>query len=385
MVPVSDTSNTSGISEEPIPVACPNCSASIRLVPKLLGRRVFCNTCRSPLQVSLTLKRIEAPHPQEPIRGRQEVSHEVLARAVCVCGMHFKTLEEFSAEEMKCPRCGRIVRFASSEVLPVASSWSSPQESRDVTKEESKLGQDPVFGGPQGTGIPRHSDSFRRVGDLEATARVGEADAGTPAREFCESRDELVFGLPEVAEDPFPGGSANLNSPETNESNHVGRHAQPIVSLEYGVAEIAEGRRTASVLPPSLPQTDVRIEAEADYETTEQEEADSQDSDEIDLTLPETSLPRSEEARREATTDSVPLTPHEVTLALRDQEVGAALRRIQGGYVPEVEEPSAGELAGAARSYSVAAGRAPWTWPLVAAIGATCMMLTSLYYILYVM
>lgn len=290
-------------------MACPNCGASIRLVPKLLGRRVFCNTCRSALQVSLTLKQIAVPRALPPKPERQKASH-------------------------------------------------------DSVEAES----------------------------------VEASEAGKPAKEFSESSDDLVFGLPEVAEDPFPGSPALLNSPETSEPAHVGREpdwenkkqgtdarAQPIGCLEYGVAETGGDFRPASVVPPSLPQASVRMKKEGGHETIEQEKVDDQNSDEIDLDLPEASLPGSGEARGEVTTDSVPMTPHEIALALRDQEVGAALRRIQTGYVPEVEEPAAGEQVGGARDYSVAAGPAPWTWPLIVAIGATCMMLTSLYYILYLM
>lgn len=303
------------------------------------------------MQVSLALKRIDDSTVSPPEPMRETLSQETLVRARCSCGMQLKTLKEFSAEDVTCPGCGRLVRF---------------------------------------TG--READQPRRA------MQESEREALTPPEECSQPADDLVFGLPEVAEDPFPATSECLNSSEISQPTHVGRdpdwqneehevmtRAQPIGSLEYGAVEIAEDRPSASVLPPSLPKASVEMEEESEHATIEQEEVDVRESDEIDLDFPETSLPVAEEASSEATTGPIPLTPHEATMALRDHEIGAALRRIQTGYVPEVEEPAARGAAGTSRDDSVSGGTAPWAWPLIAAIGATCMMLTSLYYILYVM
>ena len=62
--------------EKPIAVACPTCDASIRLVPGLLGRRVYCNTCGTFLEVTLALRPIEKSDPATKNRPHPDSGHK---------------------------------------------------------------------------------------------------------------------------------------------------------------------------------------------------------------------------------------------------------------------------------------------------------------------
>ena len=87
-VRVVDSDEDPASGELPVQLACPNCDAPVRVVPKLVGRRVFCNACRAALLVSLTLEKSEDFSPsllergvRSPGRTGQEGPNDTMVRA----------------------------------------------------------------------------------------------------------------------------------------------------------------------------------------------------------------------------------------------------------------------------------------------------------------
>jgi len=332
-----------GPAEEPIPVACPNCDASIRLVPKLLGRRVSCNTCGTVLKVTMTLKEAEESGITSQEQIRQDFGHE---------DEHPKT------EESAC----------------------HPSEAHEE--------RHPISPPP----LPLPDDS-----DYLAEPHEVDLDPAELEDEHPEPHQDLVFGLPEVAESPFPSSPPHWNSEEVGSQaqetsqafpDHDGVYSQAVGDLELSPPEATEALYPTGATSSGILQAGTRTQTKpsTDRSAIEPEEDYSQPSEGFELDFPENSVASSECAHDAATADSPPLTRHEATLALRDKEIGAALRRIQSGdYEPEVEEPVAETATSPSHAVSTSDETPPWLWPLITATAATCAMVATLYYILYVL
>lgn len=111
----SGTASQPPLSEEPVQVTCPQCQAPLRVVARLVGRHVFCNTCRTGLLVSLTVTKAELP-PRTAAASDPFAdigAGDSATRATCRCGKRLKAPASFAGQTTKCPNCGAAVRFPS--------------------------------------------------------------------------------------------------------------------------------------------------------------------------------------------------------------------------------------------------------------------------------
>ena len=271
--------------EKPVPVTCPACDASIRLIPRLVGRRVSCNTCGALLEVTLTLRKLDDSDAASQKHIRRELDHKE---------------DHPKLEEPELPPIE-----GTEETLPIK---------------------------PPPLPLP---EDCNYIAELHNTA---DSDASGHGNLYDEPQEDLVFGLPEIAENPFPSNPPHWTAAEVGPQAHRSQLA---------------GR------------------------------AFREHEEEFELDFPE-----SEKTPSQGPADMVssPLTPHEATLALRDREIGAALRLIQsGGQVPEVDARTSGASSAAEVAFATADKTPPWRWPLVTAAASTCAMLVTLYYIMYVL
>ncbi|NUQ61664.1 MAG: hypothetical protein HUU20_04195 [Pirellulales bacterium] len=203
--------------EEPVLLTCPDCNALIRIVPsvvpRLLGRRIFCTTCGAALLLSLTIKK--GTH-SAPANGHQAIPDSRRQR-------------EGSPD-------GTVPAFAAAGESPAGAS-------QDYSGE--KAGRLPFT---LGESFPRECLTSPPADHALAAEHVDPdwAQQGAEHSGLCE---ELDLGFPEEAED---AGSADSEPLSPREKAVALRDQVISAALQFC---IQEGRpRSKSSHPADFPE-----------------------------------------------------------------------------------------------------------------------------------
>jgi hypothetical protein len=163
--------------------------------------------------------------------------------------------------------------------------------------------------------------------------------------------------------------------PQPSDEDHLqpadGDHPQPIDD---------DRTRPAEEDHAQVYEKDRARPSEADHAEASEEDY-VQASEDLDLAFPES-------AEALVPAGSSPLSPKEAEALLRDEKISAALRYIIFEERPSEDEepdPVPANPVRASHAHSPPAQTAPWFWPLIAATLATCIMLTMLFVILFVL